>query len=118
MNKLSNDRLKGSLIVPVGLAVILVPFSLLLGWNPMTLILFWFVLVPATAMLLPTLVSRSNNHLIESVAGLIIFYGIMVFMIYDHYKTDYFRVMTLSCIINVILVSVITRTIGSSTQTQ
>ena len=40
--------------------------------------------------------------------GLNTFYGIMVFMIYDHYKTDYFQVMILSCVINVILVSTIT----------
>src|SRR5690554_6384045 len=111
MNKLFKDRLKGSLIVPAGLDVILVAVSLLIGWNSMTLILFWFVLIPATAISLPTTVSSNKNRLFDSITGLITFYGIMVFMIYDHYKTDYFRIMILSCVINAILVSVIARTI-------
>ena len=104
------DKLKGTLIVPVGLAIILVPFSILIGWNLMTLILFWLIITPGLTIYLPTIVSRSKNHLFESLVGLVIFYGIMVFMIYDHYKSDYFQVMILSCVINSILVSVITWT--------
>lgn len=118
MDKESRDKLKGTMIVPIGLAIILVPFSMLIGWNLTTLILFWLVLTPGLTIYLPTLVSSNKNHLVESVVGLIIFYGIMVFMIYDHYKTDYFRVMILSCIINVILVSAITWTRRLRTQTQ
>src|SRR5687768_11346846 len=107
MDKESKDKLKGTLIVPVGLAIILVPFSLLIGWNLITLILFWFVLTPGLTLYLPTLVSDNKSHLFESVVGLIIFYGMMVFMIYDHYKTDYFQVMAVSGLINLILVSAI-----------
>ena len=107
MDKESKDKLKGTLIVPVGLAIILVPFSMLIGWNLITMILFWLVLTPGLTIYLPTLVSSNKNHLFESIVGLIIFYGTMVFMIYDHYKTDYFHVMILSCLINVILVSAI-----------
>jgi hypothetical protein len=118
MDKQSKDKLTGTMIVPVGLAIILVPFSMLIGWNLMTLILFWFVLIPGLAIYLPILVSRNKNHLFESVVGLIIFYGIMVFMIYDHYKTDYFQVMMVSCAINVILVSVITWMRRPRTQTR
>ena len=108
MDKSSKDKLKGTMIVPVGLAIVLVPFSLLIGWNLVTLILFWFVLTPGLTIFLPTLVSSNRKRLLESLIGLMIFYGIMVFMIYDHYKTDYFQVMILSCVINVIIVSAIT----------
>lgn len=110
MDKGYKDKLKGTLIVPLGLAIILVPFSILIGWNLMTLILFWLLLTPGLSIYLPTLVLRNKNHLFESLVGLMIFYVIMVFMIYDHYKTDYFQLMILSCAINVILVSVITWT--------
>lgn len=43
----------------------------------------------------------------ESLTGLMLFYAIMVFMIYEHYKTDYFQLMMLSCLVNVALVTAI-----------
>ena len=107
MDKESKDKFKGTLIVPIGLAIILIPFSILIGWNVITLILFWFVLTPGLTIYLPTKFSRSKNHFIESLLGLVIFYAIMVFMIYDHYKTDYFQIMILSFVINLTLVSII-----------
>src|SRR5687767_10508899 len=118
MDKESKNKLKGTMIVPVGLAIVLVPFSMLIGWNLVTLILFWFVLTPGLTIYLPTLVSSNKRHLFESLLGLVIFYGLMVFMIYDHYKTDYFQVMIVSCVINVILVSAITWTRRPVAQTQ
>ena len=107
MNKESKDKLKGTMIVPVGLAIILAPYSILIGWNGATLVLFWLVLTPALTIYLPTLVSTNTRNLFESVVGLILFYGLMVLMIYDHYKTDYFKFMIISCLINVILVPTI-----------
>jgi hypothetical protein len=107
MSKQSTNKIKGTLIVPFGLAIILAPYSLLIGWNLTTLILFWLLLTPARAIYLPTLVSSNNNHLFESILGMTIFYALMVFLIYDHYKTDYFQVMIWSCAINLILVWVI-----------
>ena len=107
MDKESKDKLKGTMIVPVGLAIILVPYSIFIGWNGATLVLFWLVLTPALTIYLPTLVSTNKRHLFESIVGLIPFYGLMVFMIYDHYKSDYFQFMIISCVINVILVPTI-----------
>ncbi|MCB0637189.1 MAG: hypothetical protein KDC54_11255 [Lewinella sp.] len=107
MDKTTMDRLKGTLIVPLGLAIILVPFSMLIGWNVMTLLLFWLVLTPGLAIYLPTIVSNQPHHLFESSVGLVIFYALMVFMIHEHYQTDYFRVMMLSGLINLVLVVVL-----------
>jgi hypothetical protein len=104
MDKESKDKLKGTLIVPIGLTIILIPFSILIGWNVISLILFWFVLTPGLTIYLPTKLSRSKNHFIESLLGLVIFYAIMVLLIYDHYKTDYFQIMILSFVINLTLV--------------
>lgn len=108
MSKQVRDQLKGTLVVPVALAIVLIPFSLLIGWNLLTLILFWLLIVPALTIYLPTVVSTNKNHFFESSLGLMMFYGLMVFMIYDHYKTDYFRVMIVSCFVNLILISLIT----------
>ncbi len=102
------DQLKGTLIVPICLGIILVPFSMLIGWNLMSLFLFWFVLIPTFTLYLPTRISKNKSHVVESLVGLMIFYGIMVFMIYKHYKTDYFKIMILSFAINFLLVAVIT----------
>jgi hypothetical protein len=118
MDKESKDKLKGALIVPIGLAIILVPFSILIGWNVITLILFWFVLTPRLTIYLPTKFSSNKNHFSESLLGLVIFYAIMVFMIYDHYKTDYFQIMILSFVINLALVSIILWLKKQKTQTQ
>lgn len=107
MNKESKYKLCGTLIVPFGLAILLAPYSMLIGWNLMTMVLFWLVLTPTLTIYLPTLVSRNKNHLLESVLGMTIFYALMVFMIYDHYKTDTFQFMIWSSVINLILVSVI-----------
>lgn len=105
MDKEFKDKLVGTLIVPFGLAIILVPFSLLIGWNLITLIVFWLVLTPGLTIYLPTVVSASQNQLFKSVVGLIVFYGFIVFLIYEHYKTDYFKVMILSGLVNLVFVS-------------
>ena len=108
MEKPFKDQLKGTLIVPIGITTVLIPFSLLIGWNIFTLFLFWFVFVPTLTLYLPTTISKNSNHLFESLAGLTIFYGMMIFIIYDHYKTDYFQVMMVSCAINLVLITLIT----------
>lgn len=89
---------------------------MLLGWNGPTLALFWLVMTPGLTIYLPTLVSSNERHLFESVAGMMLFYGFMVFMIYDHYKSEYFQFMMISCVINVVLVSVISWTRGLGTE--
>ena len=68
-------------------------------------------------MYLPSLVSSNQNHLIETVLGLIVFYSIMVFMIYDHYQTDYFKAMIVSFVINLIVVSIWSKSKDSDLQT-
>lgn len=99
--------MKGTLAVIVGAFLIFAPFSLLMGWNLLTLLLFWFVIVPWIAIFLPAKISRNKGHLTESLAGLILFYAFMVFLIYEHYQSDYFFVMMASCLVNAGVVTVI-----------
>ena len=105
MNKvILKEALKGTFIVPVGLAIILAPYSLLLRWNLPTMVLFWFVLLPGLAVYLPKRISKNRNHLVESILGILLFYGLMVFMIYKHYRSDFFQLMIISCLVNLLVV--------------
>lgn len=106
MKKLKN-RLRGIFAVPISLAIMLVLFSLLVGWNPVTLFLFWFILVPVLTLCLPTVLLKNKNNLVDSLFGLIIFYGFMIWMIYEHYQTDYFQLMIVSLGLNIVIVVVI-----------
>lgn len=106
MKKLRN-RLTGIFVVPIGLAITLILFSLSIGWDPVTLFSFWFLLVPVLTLYLPTLLLRSKNNVFDSLFGLIIFYGLMIWMIYEHYQTDYFQIMIVSLVINIVIVFVI-----------
>lgn len=60
MNKDTRDKLWGTLSVPVGLSIMLVPFSLLIGWNLGTLVTFWPVLTPRLPICLPLVVSGAD----------------------------------------------------------
>ena len=104
------EKLKRTLIVPIALAVVLAPFSIFVGWNLFTMILFWFFIVPAIAILLPSWPSNNKSQMFDSLVGLIVFYAIMVFMIYDHFMTDYFQIMILSFLTNLVFVYLISWT--------
>jgi hypothetical protein len=101
------DKTQGIMTVPIGLAIVFAPFSLLIGWNLLTLVIFWFGIVPGLSISLPRLVSSNNYILLKSLIGMILFYALMVFMIYEHYQTDYFQVMIVSCVFNLALVSLV-----------
>lgn len=105
MNKEFNNKLKGIFIVSISLFLVLIPFSMVIGWNFFTAILFWLVLTPALAIYLPTAILKKKDHLMDSLIGMVIFYAFMVFMTYDHYKTDYFKLMIVSLMINMMVVS-------------
>ena len=109
-NKMDPERKKrilATLIIPVGLAVVIVPFSLLIKWNLISALVFWFVVTPGIAIFLTIRIMGDKNHVVESLLGLVLFYGIMVFMIYDHFNTDYFQLMLFSSMVNLVLVLVI-----------
>lgn len=97
-------KIISTLSISVGLILILVPFSMLIGWNLFTATLFWLIITPAVTIYLPKLISKNKDHLWESLIGMTIFYAFMVFMIYDHYKTDYFQIMIVSLVVNMMVV--------------
>lgn len=103
MDKSIAHHLKSISLVFVGLLILLIPYSLLLGWNLLTLFVFWFALVPAAAVKIPTLFSGRDHSLFESLVGLLLFYVFMVFMTYKLYDTGYFQVMLFGLFINLIV---------------
>lgn len=104
MHNALKNGIKGTFGSFLVLLIILAPYSLLIGWNLLTLLLFWFVIIPLVAVYMPTRLSRNQDHLIESLMGLVVFYGFMVFMIYKQYQTDYFQVMIISGVVNCFVV--------------
>jgi hypothetical protein len=93
--------------VPLGIFLILAPYSLLLGWNLLTSLLFWFILVPVLALYLPMIFLKKGLRVTPSLTGLVLFYGFMIFMIYDHFDTDLFTVMMASAVFNLALITAI-----------
>ena len=104
MDKITKDNLLTALIIVAGIAIVLVPYSLLIGWNVLTLILFWAIIVPAIAINAPKLLPHIQPTTFGKLLGLFLFYAGMVFMIYEHYQTDFFLVMMLGAVENVIMV--------------
>lgn len=96
-------QILGIIGVLIGLVLIILPFSLLIDWNIVTLILFWFLIVPLASFLIPFLIPGNRQKLLQSIIGMMLFYGVMIFMIYTQSETDYFRLMAISGIVNLIL---------------
>ncbi|MEP5613315.1 MAG: hypothetical protein ABJP45_13770 [Cyclobacteriaceae bacterium] len=72
----SLDKIKGILITPVTTFILLIPYSLLLGKDLLTVGLFWFVITLLIAINAPILVSSRKNHLLKSLTGLLVFYAL------------------------------------------
>ncbi len=97
--------IRGVLIIAIMLFIALVPFSFLVGWNLITLLLFWFILIPVISIYLPIKIFKNEDWLIQALGGLVLFYGVMVFLIYDQYRTDYFKIMIVSAVANLVVVA-------------
>ena len=97
--------IRGVFILAITLFIALVPFSFLVGWNLITLLLFWFILIPMISIYLPTKILKKEDWLIQALGGLVLFYGVMVFLIYRQYQTDYFKIMIWSAVANLVVVA-------------
>jgi hypothetical protein len=102
-------KLLPALSIPFALVLALTPLSYFTRGNPAVLIIFFFIITPALAEYLPKIITKRSNTLAESLGGMLIFYGFMVFMIYKSYQSDFFAVMIASCAVNMITIRVIFR---------
>ncbi|WP_339606625.1 hypothetical protein [uncultured Roseivirga sp.] len=101
MKNQSISNLKSTLAIPLAMVIILIPFSLLIGWNMASMVVFWFVLIPLVSYLVPTKVFKSTKPMKESIIGLTIFYALMTFMIYEH--SDFLQLMMVSFVVNLLI---------------
>ena len=96
---------RGAFVVVLALFIALIPFSFIMGWNLITLFLFWFILVPAISIYMPAKILKTKDWLIQAFGGMVLFYGVMVLMIFKHYQTDYFKIMIVSGGVNLVVVA-------------
>ncbi|MEM9325863.1 MAG: hypothetical protein AAGA85_09410 [Bacteroidota bacterium] len=96
-----------TLFIPVALFALLAPYSLLVGWNFFSAVLFWFIVIPATTVQLPKVLKVTRRPLGFQIIGLLFFYGFIHFLIYEHSQTDLYQVMMTSCLFNLIAVGYI-----------
>jgi hypothetical protein len=66
------DRIRGTAIVPAGLAAALVFFSMVVGWNALTVVFYFLFVAPSLAIYLPRLVSGHSGRAFKSLAVLLI----------------------------------------------
>jgi len=85
------------------LVLIMVPFSFIIGWNLISILIFWFLIVPLVSITVPYIIRANERRQFQSIIGMILFYGIMIFMIYNQSATDYFKLMAVSGVVNLVL---------------
>jgi len=68
-----------------------------------TTVLSWFVVIPLLTVGLSKIISGRDNLAFKSLISLLSMYGIMIFMIYEHYQSDFFKVMIASLIFNAVI---------------
>lgn len=66
------------------------------------MVIFWFVLTPAVAHLIPKKIFKNANPIKESIIGLTIFYALMVFMIYE--QSDFLQLMMVCFALNILVI--------------
>lgn len=100
MNRKLAANVSGIVSVPITLFILLLPFSLITGWNIVTVLLYWFLIVPFAAEYIPTVFFNEKNQLVRSVIGTIIYYSFMLFLSRAYYQSDLYQVMAISALIN------------------
>ena len=104
IQKLRRNFTISATLVTISLVSVLVPYSLSLGWNIFTSILFWIILVPAISTLSARFYGNPEKRLLVGIVGCLFFYLIMIFMIYSHYESDLFRIMILSSFSSIFII--------------
>ncbi len=100
------NMMLGISCIPLMLGILLALIGLTIGWNLITLFIFWFLIIPILSLRIPRWLSKNEFHWMDSALGISIFYAVMIFMIYEHYQTDYFKVMMISFFVNIIMIIV------------
>jgi hypothetical protein len=90
------------LVVPLCIFIFIAASGYFFGGTPTTFV-SWFVIVPLLTVFLSKIISGRENSAFKSLISLLTVYGVMIFMIYKHYQTDFFKVMIVSLIFNALV---------------
>ena len=104
VKKLRGNLTISAIIVTLSLITILVPYSLFLGWNLFTSIIFWFILVPLISILTARFYKNPEKRLLAGTIGCLFFYFFIIFMIYGSYQSDHFKLMIVSLFSSILLI--------------
>ena len=93
------------LVVPVCIFIFIAASGYFFGGTRSlaTTIVSWFVIVPLLTAFLSKRISGQEYSAFKSLISLLAVYGIMIFMIYKHYQTDFFKVMIASLVFNALV---------------
>ena len=86
------------IIIPMFTLLIMGGYSWLIGWNFLSALGAWFILVPLATFSLSNLFGLKQTW--HSGISMLCLYAWMIFGIYDHYQSDLFVLMMLSLIYN------------------
>ena len=111
IQKLRRNLMVSAIIVTFSLVTILVPYSLILGWNLFTSILFWFVLVPLISILTARFYDNPEKQSLAGIIGCLFFYLVIIFMIYSSYQSDQFKLMIVSIFSSLFFIWILNRAI-------
>lgn len=94
--------LKVTIIVPLCVFLFVAASGYFFGASRdlIRIIVSWFVVIPLLNAFLSNTISGRENFALKALVSLVGFYGIMVFMIYKHYQSDFFKIMIASLIFN------------------
>ncbi|MBT3208038.1 MAG: hypothetical protein HN704_08015 [Bacteroidetes bacterium] len=110
MKTLNFQKIRANIIISIfvviaSLSAVLVPYSLLFGWNVISVIVFWFFLVPLVSIAAARFYFNEKKQYLVSIVGCFLFYMCMLFMIYEHYLSDFFVMMMISMITSLIVIT-------------
>ena len=104
LKKLRGNLTISVIIVTLSLITLLVPYSLFIGWNLFTSILFWFIFVPLISILTASFYNNPKKRLLAGIIGCLFFYFIIIFMIYGSYQSDQFKLMIVSLFSSILMI--------------
>lgn len=99
--------LKVVVVIPLTTVIVLSGYSLLLGWNLITLVIFWFLIVPFVILFLTSWLLKEDHITIKPLVSLIVFYSFLVWMIYKHFESDAFAIMMFSFLYNFLVMCLV-----------
>ncbi|MGC1240152.1 MAG: hypothetical protein WA874_01125 [Chryseosolibacter sp.] len=96
-----------TIVIPLCVFVVMVPYSLLIGWSLVTASVFWLLVFPAVTLYLCSRFLRDDNSDWMGMIAMASFYLFMALMSHWNNHTDFYTVMTICVIYNMSIMGLI-----------